>query len=434
MPKRNLIWIAVMAVLVVGMIKIPDIIARRDALYNKYSTLLTARIEILKRYVEDVDEEELVQGAVGGMLDALDPYCEYYTPEELEQFKKHTDGEFIGIGVEVVRTLTGDIRIVSPIEGSPAFLAGLRPNDLITAIDGQRTADLNSLTEAVKLMTGDPNSSVKLEIYRPSEDEILDKTIVRRRITVPSVRGWARAGTEWDYLIDEENRIGYIRILNFESHTAEQFEAVLDGLYTRGKLRGLIIDVRDNPGGLLDVVVEISNLFVTDGVIVSTRGRRTPERRYVAQSDKIYPRIPTVILVNRGSASASEILGGAMRDLGVATLIGETTYGKGSVQELITLENGKGAVKLTTAYYYLPNGERIHGTGVTPSEVVELNDEQKQAIRDAQRAVYEKIYLPEETGEGDASTKPARVEILIDPQLERALEVIRGRLATLPAG
>jgi carboxyl-terminal processing protease len=435
MPKRNIVWIAVVAVLVVGLWKLPEIVARRDALYDQFSPLLDARVEILKRYVEEIDEDQLVVDAIDGMLDGLDPYCEYYTHSEHEQFKKITDGEFIGIGVEVERASTGEIRIVSPIEGSPAFQAGLRPEDLITAIDGHRTADLANLTEGVELMTGNPNTSVALEIYRPSTEEIYEKTITRSRITVPSIRGWARTGTEWDYLIDAESRIGYVRILNFESHTAEQLHAVLQPLFAHHRIRGLIIDVRNNPGGLLEVVVSIANRFLSEGLIVSTRGRNTPERPYVAQSNETYPPIPVAIMINRGSASASEILAGALRDHGRAVLVGDRTYGKGSVQELIPLGDGggsKGAVKITTAYYYLPNGERIHGIGVKPDILVELTPEQIREVHEAQAAVYDRIYLEDASPATATASAPARSEILIDPQLEKAIEWMRSTLATRP--
>lgn len=434
MPKRNIVWIAVVAVLIVGLWQLPEIVARRDALYDQFSPLLDARVEILKRYVEEVDEDQLVVDAIDGMLDGLDPYCEYYTPSEHEQFKKITDGEFIGIGVEVERAETGEIRIVSPIEGSPAFLAGLRPEDLITSIDGRRTADLPSLAEGVDLMTGDPNTNVSLEVYRPSTEEILEKQITRSRITVPSVRGWARTGVEWDYLIDPDARIGYVRILNFESRTAEQLHEVLRPLFAQHRIRGLIIDVRNNPGGLLEVVVNIANRFLAEGLIVSTRGRNTPERPYVALSAETYPLIPVAILINRGSASASEILAGALRDHERAVLVGDRTYGKGSVQELVPLgdiSGSKGAVKITTAYYYLPNGERIHGIGVKPDIPVTLTPEQVREIHEAQAAVYDRIYLDQEAPA--TATAPARSEILIDPQLEKAIEVLRATLATRPA-
>lgn len=436
MPKRNIVWIAVVAVLVVGLWKLPEIVARRDALYDQFSPLLDARVEILKRYVEEVDEDKLVADAIDGMLDGLDPYCEYYTFSEHQQFRKRTDGEFIGIGVEVERVATGEIRIVSPIEGSPAFLSGMRPGDLITAIDGHRTAELATLAEGVELMTGNPNTAVTLEIYRLSTEETLTKTITRSRITVPSVRGWARTGTEWDYVIDPEQRIGYVRILNFESRTAEQLHAVLEPLFTRHQIRGLIIDVRSNPGGLLEVVVSIANRFLREGLIVSTRGRNTPERPYVAHASDTYPSVPVAVLVNRGSASASEILAGALRDHGRAVVVGEQTYGKGSVQELIPLgdaQGSRGAVKITTAYYYLPNGERIHDVGVKPDIPVELTPEQVREIHEAQTAVYNRIYLEESSSATATATAPARVEILIDPQLEKALEWLRSRTATRSA-
>ena len=270
------------------------------------------------------------------------------------------------------------------------------------------------------------------------------------------VRGWARLGEgEWDYLIDREERIGYVRVSGFEGQTAEQFDSIMRELIARHAIRGLVLDVRDNPGGLLPEVVEIADLFIDQGKIVSTRPRDGPEQPFMARPGK-YPDFPIVVLINRGSASASEILAGCLRDHGRAMLVGERSFGKGSVQELIPLENDRGAVKLTTAYYYLPNGERIHGRGVAPHKIVDLTPAERTDLLEMQVAVYSPATRPSAshptathpgtgptaTASAPANTRPtasgpAHLGPAIDPardrQLTEALHMLRAQAVTRPS-
>ena len=446
MPKRNLVWIAIVTVIAMGLWQIPGLVVRRDTLYNQFSPLIDVNVQIRKDYVEDVAAERLVRGAIDGMVRQLDPYCAYFDPKQREQFDKRTQGQFFGIGILIDRVSTGELLIVSPIEGSPAFLAGLRAGDLITRIDEAKTVDLPNLEAGVDRIAGDSGTPVTLSIYRRETGEVLERSITRQLVIVPTVRGRARSDRsdrwEWDYLIDPAFRIGYVRILSFEGNTTAQFDEVM-----RKRLRahdrqrgvqGLILDLRDNPGGLLDVVVSIANRFLSEGRIVSTRGRNSPEKPYLAKPEQTLPNFPVVLLVNRGSASASEILAGALRDHDRATLVGVRTYGKGSVQELIPLGEGNGssgAIKLTTAYYYLPKGERIHGKGVEPNRVVELTEAQHAARIEAMRTVYSTAGL-RPASQPTTTTAPGatHVEIMIDPQLEEALTILRSELATRPAG
>ncbi|HOA73802.1 MAG TPA: S41 family peptidase [Phycisphaerae bacterium] len=438
MPKRNIIWILVAGVVALLLWKIPESAVRRDDLYTKYGPLLDVRVQVLKHYVEGVSDAKLLKGAVDGMLSHLDPYCAYFDQKEYEQFDKRTKGQFYGIGVEVTRLPGEGLLIVSPIEGSPAFQAGLRAGDRITGIDGLKTDNM-PLAKGVELISGKPGTSVHLTLYRPSTEETFSRTVTRGLITVRTVRGWARNGEwDWDYLIDPEHRIGYVRISAFEGQTPEQFDEVIRDLLARHHMRGLVLDVRDNPGGLLPKVVSIVDRFVREGRIVSTKRRVGPEQTYIATGKDLYPDFPMAVLINRGSASASEILAGALRDHGRATLVGERTFGKGSVQELIPLENGNGAIKLTTAYYYLPNGERIHGHGVAPHIVVDLTPEEKSAMLESQVAVFSTSLTPstQPSTQPATATAPdptARVEMLIDRQLQEALKVVREQLATRPA-
>lgn len=437
MPKRNIIWILVAGVVALLLWKVPEGWIRRDALYSRFSALLDVDVQVRKHYVDEVKDDDMLRGAIEGMLGRLDPYCVYFTPDEFKQFNRQTEGQFYGIGIEVSRLPDIGLIVVSPIEGSPAFHAGLRAGDRITAIDGAKTDDM-PLEKSVEMISGkNPGTSVTLTLYRPATQEILEKTITRGLVTIPTIRGWARsADWKWDYLIDPDEAIGYIRISKFEKNTEQYFDAEMRKLLTQPGIRGLVVDLRDNPGGLLDVVVAVANHFITKGRIVSTRRRNGTEQVFLATDDGKYPDLPMAVLINGGSASASEILAGCLRDHGRAVLVGEKSFGKGSVQELIELENGHGAVKLTTAYYYLPDGERIHGHGVMPNRIVDLTQAELVELLASQMAVYSASGSPTTT-QAATSTAPSegtgRVEIKIDRQLAEALDVVRGQLATRPA-
>jgi carboxyl-terminal processing protease len=289
------------------------------------------------------------------------------------------------------------------------------------------------------MISGKPGTQVTLTLLRSGVERPFDQTITRSLVSVPTIRGWARTGNwNWDYVIDQERWIGYVRILSFEGKTAEQFHAIVKDLLVRHRIRGLILDVRDNPGGMLEVVVTITNRFLTEGKIVSTKGRQTTEVPYLATREDTYPEIPMAILVNGGSASASEILAGALADHDRAVVIGEKTFGKGSVQEILQVENHNGKIKLTTAYYYLPKGGRIHGKGVVPDRIIDLTPEERTAMLDSWRAVYSAGVFPTTT-QAATRTAPAGepadrlFEIQIDRQLQEALDVVREKIASQAA-
>jgi len=439
MPKRNIVWIIVGVVIAVLLWKVPESYIRRDSLYNTFSPLIDVRVQVLKHYVEAMDDDELLHGAIDGMLNRLDPYSVYFTESEYEQFDKQAKGEFSGIGVQVSTPLGGGLIVVSPIEGSPAFRAGIRSGDRITHVDGAETMG-KALDRCVEMISGRPGTQVTLTIVRSGVERPFDQSITRSLVSVPTIRGWARTGDwNWDYLIDPERWIGYVRILSFEGKTAEQFHAIVKDLLVRHRIRGLILDVRDNPGGLLEVVVTITNRFLTEGKIVSTKGRQTPEVPYLATREDTYPKIPLAILVNGGSASASEILAGALANHDRAVVVGEKTFGKGSVQEILQVENHNGKIKLTTAYYYLPNGERIHGKGIVPDRIIDLTPEERTVMLDSWMAVYSTGQFPTTT-QAATSTAPARepadqrFEIRIDRQLQEALDVVREKIASQANG
>jgi len=433
MPKRNIVWIIIGVVIAVLLWKVPESYIRRDTLYNKFSPLIDVRVQVLKNYVEPIEDDELLRGAIDGMLNRLDPYSIYFTESEYEQFNKQNKGEFFGIGVQVATPSGGGLIVVSPIEGSPAFQAGLRSGDRITHVDGVETMG-KALDKCVEMISGKPGTQVTLTILRLGIEEPIEQRITRGLVSVRTVRGWARTNDwNWDYVIDPRYSIGYIRILGFEGNTGQQFDAIVKDLLTHQNIRGLILDVRDNPGGMLEVVVTMANRFLTTGTIVSTKGRQTAEVPYLATAEDTYPDIPAVVLVNGGSASASEILAGALSDHGRAVVVGEKTFGKGSVQEILQVENFHGKIKLTTAYYYLPKGERIHGKGIVPDRIIDLTSEERTAMLDSWRAVYSADQMPATT-QPTTSTAPAedssetRFEILIDRQLQEAIDVVREQI------
>jgi len=433
MPKRNIVWIAIAAVIAVLLWRFPETILLRDALYQKFGPMLEVRQQVLKNYVKEVDDDVLLRGAIDGMVHRLDPFSVYYSADEYSDFRSMTEGQFQGIGIEVGQIRTGELLVISPIEGSPAFQAGMRSGDIIVEVDGAKTAEM-SLKEATHRIKGRPGTSVRLLIQRPLQQDPFEVDITRARVTVRSVRGYARtADWEWDYMIDAEHHIGYLRISAFERATTQQLDEVIRDLRSEHSMRALIIDVRDNGGGFMDVVVDMANLFLSQGTIVGTRRRTTTGDIYVATPENTYPAFPLVILVNHGSASASEILAGSLKDHGRAVIIGEKTYGKGSVQEMFTVrskDGSAGKLKLTTSYYVLPKGELIHGKGITPDQIVKMTPKQRSDWIDSIRAVY----APRTpASQPTTASAPACVAIMIDPQLQAALDTLREKLATQPS-
>lgn len=419
MPKRNLVWLLVVVAVGTGLWVWPHTIVRRDLFYNTFGTLYDVQMEIHRKYVEEVQDSKLLRGAIRGMLRELDPYSDYFDAEEYPQFHKRTTGQFYGIGVEVA-IVSGALTIISPIEDTPAFKAGLRTGDRILQIDGESTRDM-TLSHAVNRIGGEAGTEVRLKIVAMGEIEPRDVVIKRGLVTLQSVKGYRQAETEPSKdFIDRDAGIGYVRLTAFEENTAQQLDVAV-GRMTQAGLKALVIDVRDNPGGLLKSAVEVVDRFLSEGRIVSTKGRTSTEEVWPATSGFDYPnRVPLVILVNDGSASASEILSGALRDHKRATLVGERTFGKGSVQTLVEMDKGASALKLTTSYYYLPSGERIHGHGVAPDVEVKLTREEKEALMSLPLIVT--------TTQGATQTAPASRPAIRDRQLEKAVEILRAKL------
>jgi carboxyl-terminal processing protease len=373
-------------------------------------------------YVDDVKDDTLVEGAINGMLTALDPHSNYLNSKNFNDMKVQTRGEFGGLGIEVSME-NGLVKVVSPIDDTPAANAGLKPGDLVTHLDGNPVQGL-TLPEAVEKMRGPVNSDITLTIRREGR-EPFDVKLTRAVIKIRSVRSHL-----------EGKNIGYIRITSFNEQTDVGLSNAMKNLkqQANGKLVGLVLDLRNNPGGLLDQAVAVSDAFLDKGEIVSTRGRRSDDaQRYNARPGDIAQGLPVAILINGGSASASEIVAGALQDHHRAILMGTRTFGKGSVQTIIPLA-GHGAMRLTTARYYTPSGRSIQAKGIDPDIVVEAAKIEQTAAKDDKAknaAADDKTKKPD----GEAKKPEAEAQNTVDPsiigtpkdyQLARAVDMLRG--------
>ena len=310
-----------------------------------------------RNYVDTISARELMEAAIEGMISKLDQHSHYITPAELDEFRRGVDSEFGGIGVQVMIE-NGQLTIISPIAGSPAYRAKLTAGDSIMQIDGNSTEDL-TLANAVRLLKGRLGTTVELTIRHPDSETAETVQVTRENVRIRTVRGDRRQDDDsWDFMYDQELGIGYVRITSFSRYTVRELRAVMNELTDR-TLNGLILDLRSNPGGLLSSAVEVCEMFVDDGTIVSTSGRNAEPRQWNAHKAGTYSGFPMAVLVNRFSASASEIVAACLQDHARAVVVGQRTWGKGSVQNVLDLEQGRSALKLTTAEYHRPNGKNI---------------------------------------------------------------------------
>ena len=375
----------------------------------KYIRLFMEAYQLVKeKYVEKKEPKELFEGAIRGMLSSLDPHSTLFTPDQLKEFQVETSGQFGGLGIQITKTKDGKLMIIAPIEDTPAYRAGLKPGDIIVKIDGKKVTPDMSLMEAVKLMRGKPGTKITIWVWRKGWPEPKPFTITRAIIKIQSVKYRILPGD-----------IGYIRFTMFQRNSVEEFKKALEAIRKDKKLQGIIVDVRNNPGGLLDSAVAISDYFLPKGaLIVYTKGR-IPEsiKKFYSLHEPIIPTdIPVVMLVNGGTASAAEILTGALRYNDRAIVVGEKTFGKGSVQTLYPLDMGY-AVKITTAKYYMPNHQCIDGKGIEPDIEVKLSKEDIEELKKEFKEIEEH---PEKTEE----IRKKR-EKRIDNQMKRAIEVIK---------
>jgi len=319
--------------------------------------------EIERNYVKEIDRRELVEAAVRGMLSELDPYSDYIAPENLDTFTEAISQEFGGVGIRVNwDEASRSIEVMTPIPGSPAYEAGVQAGDRIVKVDGNEVKEFpveREIEEAVKLLRGKPGEPVDLVIAR-NDQEPQTITVVRDIIQLDTVMGYSyNDDGSWNYMYDKENKIGYIRLTHFTKRSAAEVRTALKAL-KRADMKGLILDLRFNPGGLLQAAIDICDMFIESGKIVSTKGRNTPERTWSAKRFGTFTGFPMAILINRYSASASEITSACLQDHDRAVVVGERSWGKGSVQNVIDLEDGDSALKLTIASYHRPSGKNIH--------------------------------------------------------------------------
>ena len=375
--------------------------------------------KIKSDYVEDIDDSQLLNDAIKGMLDGLDPHTVYLDPESFREMNIDTHGEFGGLGLEVTME-NGVIRIVAPIDDTPAHKAGLKSGDLIISMDGVQVKGL-SLGESVSLMRGKPGSEIVLTIVRKDRPEPFEVTLKRAIIQLESVRA--------ELL---ETGFGYVRVIQFQIGTATSLRQQLARLAREAgtALKGLVLDLRDNPGGVLDGAIQVSDTFLRDGLIVSTRGRAEDSEVTFSASPKDYLNdAPLVVLVNGGSASASEIVAGALQDHGRALILGTTTFGKGSVQTILPMLNGA-ALKLTTARYYTPNDRSIQATGITPDVVSQPAESSQTPDGDVSRLRESDLagHLENELQKDNNATVDTKTDPLLvsDPQVREALNILKG--------
>ena len=457
MPLRNLVVVFAAAML--------SLACYQRASRNRYvSTLTEAMNVITTQYVDEVEPRKLFDGAMDGMVKQLDPNSGYTSPEEYEHFKESLDQEFGGVGIMVeVNAETNRLTVMSPLIGTPAYKAGMKAGDVIMAIDGQDTQKL-TLKDAVDLMRGPEGSKVKVTVVHSGDTELVDFELERAVIPIESVLGDIRKSDgSWVFTLEEEPHIGYIRLVNFGERTRDELLAALHTL-TRPELKieGLILDLRGNAGGLLKAAVETCDMFLDEGQIVSTRGRGKVMKSSASAVKGIeLPRdVPLAIIIDKYSASASEIVAACLQDHHRASIVGQRSWGKGTVQNIIQLEGGRSALRLTVASYWRPSGVDIHKRkgaldtddwGVRPDPGLEVNltDDQAEQVFRARRArdtsiqgrepparkPPAEIKRPELTVEPpvpvpqpEGTDEPSSSTTAEDPQLKKAIEHLQEQL------
>ncbi len=446
MSRTNLFWLlGIAAVALFGFaVSYSAPTREKDKDYELVHLIVDVLHEVREKYVVDVDperERRLVEDMINGGLERLDPHSQYINPREYKQFDKQSEGKFGGVGIQVGpdRQNRGLLTVISPMVGTPAYEAGILAGDVILKIDGKPAENMR-MAEAVDMIQGEPGQKVVLTVVHEGSKEPVDVPIVRAVIVVPSVLGDARkagAPREWDFMLDKTNKIGYIRLTSFSKTAAQEMRDAVKSLEKDG-VRGLVIDLRNNPGGLLKAAVEISDLFLTEGRIVRTAGRNHKEEIYDARAEGTLltpaEKHPIAVLVNKYSASASEIVAAALQDHDRAVVVGERSYGKGSVQNIILMEHETSALKLTTASYWRPSGKNIHrfpdsketdDWGVKPNAGFEV------PMKDEERLEY-LVYRNERdvirTRPKPADKDGKEKKPFVDRVLEKALDHIKKEL------
>jgi carboxyl-terminal processing protease len=439
MNRERLAWTVSVVLIALLAFQLPGSFAQRDDDYAFVRTMVDLNRRISANYVDPIDESKLRSGAIDGMLEQLDPFSVYVPPARTEEFDRMLEGSFKGVGIQLNQTDDGRVEVVTPIDGSPAFRAGVLAGDIILKVNGESIEGLR-IPEVIKKIAGPLGTEVRLTVRHVTGDEV-ELSMTREEVVMPTIKGFARKQDgAWDWYVSDDPKIAYIRITQFTSDTAEKLREAITPLLKDG-MKGLILDLRFNPGGRLEEAVQMVDMFIDKGVIVSTKGRARPENVVTASAGDTLPKFPMIVLINEHSASASEIVAGSLKDNSRALVIGTRSYGKGSVQEVIPMEGG-GELKLTVAYYYLPSGKLVHRRkdstdwGVNPqisvpmdtqAEIAMMRDrvEQEQFKRPIKkastRATTEPSVVPAAT---TPATQPTTQPLSIDPQLQRAVDTM----------
>jgi carboxyl-terminal processing protease len=383
----------------------------QDKTFEQLKLLIDVYQQVVQNYVEDVDSQKLIYGAAAGMIATLDPFSQFMVPEAREEMQTITEGQFGGLGIRIMLK-DNLLTVITPLPNTPAYRAGILPEDKIIMIDDVSTQNM-TLQDAVKKLRGAPKTTVKITIAREGSKEALPFTLTRENIVIQSIRSRMLA-----------DNIGYIHLTEFIEPTLRDLEAALKDLDKKG-MKGLVLDLRNDPGGLLTSAVDVCKEFIGDQkLIVFTEGRSQPRQDFRAGVTAPYKKLPLVVLINRGSASGSEIVAGAVQDLGRGVLIGSESFGKGSVQSVISLEDGSG-LRLTTAKYYTPSGRSIHRNpktgkgGITPDIVVNVDRETEAKLQ----AQSEEIYAKGAESHSAVSAKDTVPDVVLD----RAVEILKIR-------
>jgi carboxyl-terminal processing protease len=443
MTRERAAWLISVVLLAVLAFQLPGSVAQRDDDYAWVRTLVEVHRQVVANYVEPVDDDKLKEHAIDGMLSELDPYTVYVPAEKEQAFDFLIEGKFNGVGI-TLDLLDGKCTVLTPLDGSPADRAGIEAGDVITKVNGD-SIDGWQLDDIVKHVTGPAGTPVTLTINRGGKD--IDFTMTREEIVLPTVMGYDRNKDDsWNYWLRQDPKIAYIRITQFDANTGDDLRAALAGVSAQpgssdtpgllqSGMKGLILDLRFNPGGRLDQAIKVLNMFLPkDAVIVTTRGRNRPEQITRADGNGTLPNFPMIVLINEHSASAAEIVSGCLKDNHRALIVGARSYGKGSVQEVIPLDDHGGELKMTVAYYYLPSGRLVHRKkdatdwGVEPQIIVPVDDEGQHDIREGMvlrdtirhPTTQASVTRPTTLASTQPSTRP------IDPQLDQALNTMAG--------
>ena len=414
--KRRLLgaFLALGWVLFAAGLLVPRVSAVGSSGYQSLETFANILAIVQRNYVKEVETEKLITGAIKGMLGSLDPHSSYLTEDAYRELQTETEGRFGGLGLEIT-VRNGVLTVISPIEGTPAARAGVQPGDQVVGIDDRSTEELG-LADAVKRLRGPKGSSVTISVRREGQEKLLKFTIVRDVIEISSVRAHVL-----------ESGFLYARIAQFQDRTSENLKAALAKEQPGSEsIKGFVLDLRNNPGGLLNQAVGVSDLFLDSGLIVYTDGRQDQQKqKFSASRENSRTGFPMVVLVNGGSASASEIVAGALQDHKRALILGTKTFGKGSVQTILPLD-GRSALRLTTAKYFTPNGRSIHDIGIEPDIVMDRSTPPSPSGTGTQAKSSETPPASESPAQGSVAPDSTVQRLKSDPQVERALELLKG--------